>query len=91
MNKWTRRTFIGAGTIAGGGFLLGVGGFTFAPGRHTVVSADAADKGQLTTWVTVTPDNLGAILRGLGESRSQSVQLTLARGGVFFPRVYLVE
>lgn len=41
--------------------------------------------------VTVTPDNLGTILRGLGESRSQSVQLTLARGGVFFPRVYLVE
>ncbi|MFN7916718.1 MAG: molybdopterin cofactor-binding domain-containing protein [Vicinamibacterales bacterium] len=62
MNKWTRRTFIGAGTIAGGGFLLGVGGFTFAPGRHTVVSADAADKGQLTTWVTVTPDNVVTIL-----------------------------
>ncbi|MBS1816401.1 MAG: xanthine dehydrogenase family protein molybdopterin-binding subunit [Acidobacteria bacterium] len=62
MNKWTRRTFIGAGTIAGGGFLLGVAGFTFAPGRHSVVSADAADKGQLTTWITVTPDNVVTIL-----------------------------
>ena len=62
MNKWSRRAFIGAGTVAGGGFLLGVAGFTFAPGRHTLVSADAVDKGQLTTWITVTPDNLVTIL-----------------------------
>ena len=34
MNRWTRRTFIGAGTVAGGGFLLGVAGFTLAPGRR---------------------------------------------------------
>ncbi|MDH4062868.1 MAG: molybdopterin-dependent oxidoreductase [Acidobacteriota bacterium] len=62
MNKWTRRTFIGAGTMAGGGFLLGVAGFTFAPGRHTLVAADAAEKGQLTTWITVTPDNVVTVL-----------------------------
>ena len=62
MRKWTRRTFIGAGTIAGGGFLLGVAGFTFAPGRHSLVSSDAAEKGQLTTWITITPDNLVTIL-----------------------------
>lgn len=62
MKKWSRRAFIGAGTIAGGGFLLGVAGFTFAPGRHTLVAADAADKGQLTTWITVTPDNIITIL-----------------------------
>jgi len=62
VNKWTRRAFIGAGTVTGGGFLLGVAGFTFAPGRHTLVSADAADKGQLTTWITVTPDDLVTIL-----------------------------
>ena len=37
MKKWTRRAFIGAGTMAGGGFLLGVAGFTFAPGRHTML------------------------------------------------------
>lgn len=62
MNKWTRRTFIGAGTVAGGGFLLGVAGFTFAPGRHSLVLADAAAKGQLTTWITITPDNVVTIL-----------------------------
>ena len=62
MNKWTRRAFIGAGTITGGGFLLGVAGFTLAPGRHTLVSADAGEHGQLTTWITVTPDNLITIL-----------------------------
>ncbi len=62
MNKWTRRAFIGAGTVAGGGFLLGAGCFTFAPSRHSLVSADAAAKGQLTTWITITPDNLINIL-----------------------------
>ena len=62
MKKWTRRTFIGAGTVAGGGFLLGVAGFTFAPSRYSLVSADAAEKGQLTTWITVTPDNSVTIL-----------------------------
>ncbi|HEX3644146.1 MAG TPA: molybdopterin cofactor-binding domain-containing protein [Vicinamibacterales bacterium] len=62
MKKWTRRTFIGAGTVAGGGFLLGVAGFTFAPNRYSLVSADAAEKGQLTTWITVTPDNIVTIL-----------------------------
>jgi len=62
MKKWTRRAFIGAGTVAGGGFLLGVAGFTFAPGRHSLVSTDAAEKGQLTTWITITPDNIVTIL-----------------------------
>ncbi len=62
MNKWSRRAFIGAGTVAGGGFLLGVAGFTFAPSRHSLVSADAAAKGQLTTWITITPDNVVNIL-----------------------------
>ena len=62
MNKWTRRAFIGAGTVAGGGFLLGAAGFAFSPSRHSLVSADAAGKGQLTTWITITPDNLITIL-----------------------------
>ena len=62
MKKWTRRTFIGAGTVAGGGFLLGVAGFTFAPNRHSLVSAGAAEKGQLTTWITITPDDIVTIL-----------------------------
>ena len=62
MNRWSRRAFIGAGTVAGGGFLLGVAGFTFAPGRHSLVSADAAGRGQLTTWITISPDNFVTIL-----------------------------
>src|SRR5258708_2456311 len=62
LKRWSRRAFIGAGTVAGGGFLLGVAGFTFAPSRYSLVSADAADKGQLTTWITITPDNVITIL-----------------------------
>ncbi|HEY2151307.1 MAG TPA: molybdopterin cofactor-binding domain-containing protein [Vicinamibacterales bacterium] len=62
LKRWSRRAFIGAGTVAGGGFLLGVAGFTFAPGRHGLVSADAAERGQLTTWITISPDNSVTIL-----------------------------
>ena len=62
MNTWTRRAFIGAGTIAGGGFLLGVAGFALAPGRHALVPDDAAAHGQLTTWITIAPDNTVTIL-----------------------------
>jgi hypothetical protein len=53
MGKWTRRAFIGTGTLVGGGFVLGVAGVVFSPSRHSVVSADAADKGELNTWITV--------------------------------------
>ena len=62
MGKWTRRAFIGAGSLVGGGFVLGVAGITLAPGRHSLVSADAAENGELTTWITVTPDNFTTIL-----------------------------
>ena len=41
MGKWTRRAFIGAGALAGGGFVLGVTGASFAPSRHSVRSDDA--------------------------------------------------
>ena len=62
MRKWTRRAFIGAGSLVGGGFVLGAGELLFAPSRQSVVSADAAEKGQLTTWITVTPDDLVTVL-----------------------------
>ncbi len=62
MGKWTRRAFIGAGTLVGGGFVLGVAGVAFAPSRHGLVSADAVLQGQLNTWMTVTPDNFVTIL-----------------------------
>jgi isoquinoline 1-oxidoreductase beta subunit len=62
MRKWTRRAFIGTGSLVGGGFALGVAGFTFAPSRHGVRSDGGADKGELTTWITVTPDNVVTVL-----------------------------
>ncbi len=62
MGKWTRRAFIGTGSLVGGGLVLGVAGITLAPSRHGLVADDAAEKGQLTTWITVTPDNFTTIL-----------------------------
>lgn len=65
MGKWTRRAFIGAGTLLGGGFVLGAGGFALAPSRHSVrPDSEAAGglPGQLTTWILVTPDNLVTVL-----------------------------
>ena len=62
MGKWTRRAFIGTGTLVGGGFVLGVAGVVLSPSRHSVVSDDAVEKGELTTWITVTPDNLVTVL-----------------------------
>jgi len=41
---------------------FGAAGFTFAPGRHSLVSADAGKKGQLTTWLTITPAGIVTIL-----------------------------
>ena len=62
MRKWTRRAFIGTGTLVGGGFVLGVAGCHVRASRHSVVSDDAAEKGELNTWITVTPDNLVTVL-----------------------------
>jgi isoquinoline 1-oxidoreductase beta subunit len=62
MGKWTRRAFIGVGTVAGGGLVLGVAGMALAPNRLTVVSDDAVANGELNTWITVTPDNIVTVL-----------------------------
>ena len=62
MGKWTRRAFIGTGTLVGGGMALGLVGFAVAPGRHSVVPEDAGSGGQLNTWILVTPDNLVTVL-----------------------------
>jgi isoquinoline 1-oxidoreductase beta subunit len=77
MRKWTRRAFIGAGTVVGGGFVLGVAGVAFAPSRHSLVSDDAAEAGQLNTWISVTPDNRITILVPHCEM-GQGVQTALA-------------
>jgi isoquinoline 1-oxidoreductase subunit beta len=62
VGKWTRRAFIGAGTVVGGGFVLGVTGLVLSPTRHSVVSDEALENGELTTWITVTPDNIVTVL-----------------------------
>lgn len=62
IRKWTRRGFIGAGTLAGGGLLLGAGCMAFAPSRHSLVDDNAGDIGQLTTWIAVSPDNQITVL-----------------------------
>ncbi len=62
MGKWTRRAFIGTGTVVGGGFVLGVAGLALAPNRLSVVGDDALEKGELTTWISVTPDNIVTVL-----------------------------
>jgi isoquinoline 1-oxidoreductase beta subunit len=62
MRRWTRRAFIGAGSLVGGGFVLGVAGVAFSPTRHGLRSDDAVDAGELNTWITVTPDNRITVL-----------------------------
>jgi isoquinoline 1-oxidoreductase subunit beta len=62
MGKWTRRAFIGAGTLAGGGLLLGVTGAALAPTRHGLRSNDPEGAGELNTWIMVTPDNIVTVL-----------------------------
>jgi isoquinoline 1-oxidoreductase beta subunit len=73
--KWTRRAFIGAGTIVGGGFVLGVGELAFAPSRHSVRPGN--DPGQLNTWITVAPDNRITVLVPHCEM-GQGIQTALA-------------
>lgn len=61
MRKWTRRAFIGTGTLVGGGLVLGVAGVALSPNRLDVRSGDA-DAGELNTWITITPDNMVTVL-----------------------------
>jgi isoquinoline 1-oxidoreductase beta subunit len=77
MGKWTRRAFIGTGTLAGGGFVLGVVGIAVSPSRHSIVSEGGADKGELNTWIAVTPDNIVTILVPHCEM-GQGAQMALA-------------
>ena len=62
LRKWTRRAFIGAGSVAGGGLVLGVGGVMFAPNRLKYLPEGAAGEGHLTTWIKITPDNQTTVL-----------------------------
>jgi isoquinoline 1-oxidoreductase beta subunit len=62
MRKWTRRAFIGTGTLVGGGLIFGVGNVMFAPYRNSLRSDNATETGELNTWILVTPDNLVTVL-----------------------------
>jgi CO/xanthine dehydrogenase Mo-binding subunit len=57
VRKWSRRAFIGAGTAAGGGLVLGVAELAFAPNRLETRSGV-----ELNTWIAVTPDDVVTIL-----------------------------
>ncbi len=57
MGKWTRRAFITAGSLLGGGLVLGVGGIALAPNRLGLRDKNAKDAAHLTTWLKITPDN----------------------------------
>jgi isoquinoline 1-oxidoreductase beta subunit len=57
MNKWTRRTFIGAGSLLGGGLAIGVGEFLFAPNRLELAPPAEANGVRLTTWIKLAADN----------------------------------
>ena len=63
LRKWTRRAFIGAGTVAGGGLLIGVGGVVFAPNRLKYLPAGTVPgDGQLTTWIKIGTDNVTTVM-----------------------------
>lgn len=59
MGKWTRRAFIGAGSVVGGGLALGIGEFSLAPNRLKLAPTDplSADASRLTTWIKIANDN----------------------------------
>lgn len=62
MRKWTRRAFVGTGSLVGGGLVLGVAGAAFAPTRHGVRSTDPEGAGELNTWIMVTPDGIVTVI-----------------------------
>lgn len=59
MNKWTRRALITAGSLAGGGLVLGVGGLALAPNRFAIGRRSGADRHALSTWLAI--DTAGGI------------------------------
>jgi isoquinoline 1-oxidoreductase beta subunit len=57
MGKWTRRAFIGAGGLVGGGLVVGIGAVALAPNRLRIVPDRDGAAQHLTTWIKITPDN----------------------------------
>jgi len=57
MGKWTRRAFLTAGSLVGGGLVLGLAGIAFAPNRFTVIEEDDKQASRINTWLKITPEN----------------------------------
>lgn len=60
MGKWTRRAFLAAGGLVGGGLVLAVAGVGFAPNRLRF--GGEGEAARLTTWIRLTPDNRVTVL-----------------------------
>jgi isoquinoline 1-oxidoreductase beta subunit len=59
LRKWGRRAFIGAGALAGGGLVLGVGGVLFAPNRLRIVPDGSEGSGHLGVTVLIPHCEMG--------------------------------
>lgn len=58
LGKWTRRAFIGFGSLAGVGLVAGIGGLQFAKSRAGTFSGlGIGDGNALNAWINIAPDN----------------------------------
>lgn len=62
VGKWTRRIFLTAGGLVGGGLALGIAGIAFAPNRFGLVPKAAGGESWLTVWLKLTPDNIATVV-----------------------------
>lgn len=77
MNKWTRRGFLTAGLLAGGGLVVGV---AIRPGNRTPKLAKFMQHGEeilVNTWVKLLPDNSVKVIVSHAEM-GQGAQSALA-------------
>jgi len=58
LGKWSRRAFIGFGSLAGVGLVAGIGGLQYAKSRARTFSGLGLGGGKsLNAWVNIAPDN----------------------------------
>jgi isoquinoline 1-oxidoreductase beta subunit len=78
LRKWTRRALLASGGLVGGGLALGVGWFTLAPNRLSVLPQGKDAGGhRVTTWILLAPDNTLTVVVPHCEM-GQGAQTTLA-------------
>jgi isoquinoline 1-oxidoreductase beta subunit len=85
MAKWTRRAFLTAGVIAGGGLLIGVTvGIAIRPGHRTPKLAKFMQKGGeilVNAWLKLLPDNSVRIIvphAEMGQGAQTALSMMLA-------------